>query len=126
MTEKQTITILYKNWKGEIGYRRILPQGIRFASSEFHPEEQWLLDAFDLDKQAQRAFAVRDILEWKQELRSHRLMAQDIDLSRRRSGFDSPWDRCSARMAELADASHLKRDADQACGFDSRFGHSDL
>ena len=65
MDTKTAITILYTNWKGETAYRRIIPKGLRFASSEFHPEAQWLLDAYDLDKQADRAFAMRDVKEWK-------------------------------------------------------------
>jgi hypothetical protein len=30
-----------------------------------HPEEQWILNAMDIDKNAQRAFAIKDIKEWK-------------------------------------------------------------
>lgn len=61
---KRTVAILYTNYKGETGLRRIVPCDLRFAATEWHPEEQWLLDAFDLDKNAVRSFAIRDILEW--------------------------------------------------------------
>lgn len=54
----------YTNWKGERSWRRISPRGIRFASTEFHPEPTWLLDAYDMDKEAMRAFALKDIHEW--------------------------------------------------------------
>ncbi len=56
--------ILYRNYRGETSVRRIIPRQIRFASTEWHPEEQWLLDAYDLDRQADRSFALRDVIEW--------------------------------------------------------------
>src|ERR1051326_6316307 len=56
--EVQIVVILYVNWRGEEGVRRILPRGLRFAATEWHPDAQWLLDAFDLDKQAEGAFAL--------------------------------------------------------------------
>lgn len=58
------VLILYTNWKGKTEWRRILPSGIRFATTQYHPESQWLLDAHDLDKDAERTFAVKDILQW--------------------------------------------------------------
>lgn len=63
--EKLVVNIRYTNHRGETATRRILPHRIRFDSTEWHPERQWLLDAFDLDRQAERSFAMQDILEWK-------------------------------------------------------------
>lgn len=60
------IEMVYTNWKGETGVRRIKPLNIWFGSTEFHPEEQLLLTAIDLDKNAERTFAVCDIRSWKQ------------------------------------------------------------
>jgi len=57
----KTIEIEYTNWKGKTSKRRIIPIGISFESTEWHPEPQWLLKAHDLDKQAERDFAMRDI-----------------------------------------------------------------
>jgi predicted DNA-binding transcriptional regulator YafY len=65
---KQVVTILYTNYRGEKSYRKILPQQIIFSSNEWHPEEQWLLEAFDIEKQATRLFAIKDIHEWKEDL----------------------------------------------------------
>src|SRR5207253_997262 len=62
--EKAVVSILYRNHRGETSVRRILPIGIRFSSSEWHPIEQWLLDAYDLDKQAERSFALADVIGW--------------------------------------------------------------
>ncbi len=61
----QTVIILYTNYRGETALRKITPKKIWFGKTEYHPEEQWLLDAFDLDKQADRTFAMKDIKEWK-------------------------------------------------------------
>jgi predicted DNA-binding transcriptional regulator YafY len=61
---KQEVTIRYTNYRGETADRRIIPRRIRFASTDWHPEAQWLLDAYDLDRQAERSFAMRDIANW--------------------------------------------------------------
>jgi predicted DNA-binding transcriptional regulator YafY len=58
------VVIRYTNYRGETALRRIIPKAIRFASTQWHPTEQWLLDAFDLDKEADRSFAIKDISEW--------------------------------------------------------------
>ena len=63
--EKKKIKILYTNWKGVTAYRNIIPKSIEFKSTEWHKDEQWILNAFDLDKKQDRAFAIKDIKEWK-------------------------------------------------------------
>ncbi len=62
--EKEKVKILYTNWKGETAYRNIVPISIEFKSTEWHKEKQWILNAFDVDKQAERGFAMKDIKEW--------------------------------------------------------------
>jgi predicted DNA-binding transcriptional regulator YafY len=62
---QQVVTIRYTNYRGETADRRVVPQSIRFAATEWHPEPQWLLDALDVDKNAERSFAMRDIQSWK-------------------------------------------------------------
>jgi len=52
----------YRNYKGEVADRRAIPRGVRFAASEHHPEPQWLLDAYCLDREAERSFALKDVL----------------------------------------------------------------
>ncbi len=56
--------IRYKNWSGIVSWRTILPERILFGSTEWHPEEQWLLQAWDADKNERRFFAMRDIQKW--------------------------------------------------------------
>ncbi len=59
------VTICYRNHRGEVANRSITPHDIWFGRTEWHPDDQWILEAFDHDKQAERSFAMRDILSWK-------------------------------------------------------------
>ena len=69
---EKEILIRYTNYRGETALRRIIPISLRFGSTQWHPEPQWLLEAFDLDRRAARAFAFKDILEWSPTDRSGR------------------------------------------------------
>lgn len=62
--DKKIVKILYTNWKGVTSYRNIIPESIEFKATEWHPEEQWILNAFDVEKNAIRGFALKDIKEW--------------------------------------------------------------
>jgi predicted DNA-binding transcriptional regulator YafY len=57
----KAISIIYTNYRGETAQRTILPQRVWFGATDWHPEEQWLLEAIDIDKGAPRSFALRDI-----------------------------------------------------------------
>jgi hypothetical protein len=65
MSVPTEVIIDYTNWRGERSLRRIMPMGIQWTSSEWHPEEQWLLVARDLVKNEPRMFAMKDIHSWK-------------------------------------------------------------
>lgn len=54
----------YRNYRGEVAERRIKASGARliFGATKWHPEPQWLMNAFDLDKNAIRDFAWADII----------------------------------------------------------------
>lgn len=43
------VVIDYTNYKGNRRIRKILPIGIYWASTDYHPEEQWLLNAYDVE-----------------------------------------------------------------------------
>ena len=63
--DKDTVVrILYTNYRGETAIRQIVPQRVWYGSTEWHPETQWLLDAVDLEKNAVRAFALKDVRAW--------------------------------------------------------------
>jgi hypothetical protein len=54
------LRLAYRNHCGEVAERTIIPKSIRFGATEWHPEPQWLLLAFDLDKRADREFTMQD------------------------------------------------------------------
>ena len=62
--DKKEVNIVYTNYKGETTIRKIIPKEVVFESNEYHKEEQWILVAFDMDKQAKRRFALKDIKSW--------------------------------------------------------------
>jgi predicted DNA-binding transcriptional regulator YafY len=62
--QAQTVCIRYRNYRGETAVRRIQPRHIWFGATSWHPEPQWLMDALDLDKGAERSFALSDILDF--------------------------------------------------------------
>ncbi len=57
----ETITIDYTNYRGERGSRTIIPRKLYIGSNEWHPDEQWLMTAEDVEKGADRFFAMNDI-----------------------------------------------------------------
>jgi len=62
----QAVKIVYTNYRGVTSEREVIPERIWFGSTEWHREEQWLLDAHDVGKDALRNFAMKDIHEWKE------------------------------------------------------------
>jgi len=63
MTEdakQQAAEFEYVNYRGETARRKVVPISIKWGSTEWHPEEQWLLKAYDLEKEAIREFALKD------------------------------------------------------------------
>jgi hypothetical protein len=64
MASVHEVQIDYTNWKGERAKRRIIPKQFWFGSNEWHPEPQWLLDAYDTEKEVSRTFAMNGIHGW--------------------------------------------------------------
>lgn len=62
--KKRVVSIVYTNWKGETRVRKIVPESVWFGKTEWHAEDQWLLKALDVEKNAMRDFAMRDIRSW--------------------------------------------------------------
>lgn len=65
------LEFVYTNWQGKSGTRRAMPFRIHFGQTPYHPEAQWLLSAYDLDKRAPRDFALRDISSFIPYTRNH-------------------------------------------------------
>lgn len=61
---KKLVRIQYRNHRGEVNWRTIEPLELWYGDTEWHPDPQWLLKAFDHDKKEWRDFAVKDILVW--------------------------------------------------------------
>jgi len=60
----QLVKIDYTNWKQERSTRTILPERIFFGQNEWHKEQQWLLEALDVEKKQMRTFAIKNIHLW--------------------------------------------------------------
>ncbi len=63
-TTIDTVEIDYTNYRGERSLRKIVPDSVHWGSNEWHTEDQWLLYALDVEKQAMRHFAMKDIHSW--------------------------------------------------------------
>lgn len=55
------LKFFYTNWRGEKSHRKAQIDTIYFGSTEYHKEGQWLMEAFDMDKNALRVFAMKDM-----------------------------------------------------------------
>jgi hypothetical protein len=54
------VKLWYRNFRGDVSCRSIVPERLWFGSTDWHPEPQWMLTAFDTDKHASRDFAMKD------------------------------------------------------------------
>ena len=57
------MTFRYRNWRGEVAERRVLPSSIWFGVTSYHPEPQWLMSAIDIERWEMRDFAMKDMTE---------------------------------------------------------------
>lgn len=57
----KSLKVLYTNWRGVTAVRHILPQALQYKSTPHHQEPQWILEAFDFDKQDKRDFALNQM-----------------------------------------------------------------
>lgn len=58
------VVIDYTNYRGERALRPIEPTRILFGSTPWHPDPQWLLEAWDITKNEHRSFALNGIPGW--------------------------------------------------------------
>ena len=54
----------YKNWRGEVRARSAYPVSVRYGTSEWHKEPQYLLLAVDAETGEEREFAMKDMAPW--------------------------------------------------------------
>ncbi len=60
--EMDKVSFQYRNHRGEIAERRVLPIRLFYGSTAWHPNAQLLMECFDLDKQEIRDFAMSGVL----------------------------------------------------------------
>ena len=62
---KTAVVIDYTNHRGERARRPIEPERILFGATSWHPQEQWLLEAFDVVRGEKRLFALDHVHAWQ-------------------------------------------------------------
>lgn len=62
--ENKQVSIIYTNYKEKTNQRSIIPKKIIFSSNEWHKEQQWFLIAYDIEKKADRTFAMKNIINF--------------------------------------------------------------
>lgn len=67
MRTNKNVMIDYTNHRGERRIRTIRPKKIWFGLSQWHPGEQWILTALDIQEHNHflKEFAMRNIHNWK-------------------------------------------------------------
>ena len=68
VNEEEVVEIDYRNWRGETTRTKIVPKHVFFGSPEWYIEEQWFLNAYDLEWDAYRDLALKDIMNWQPKL----------------------------------------------------------
>ncbi|PZQ86048.1 MAG: hypothetical protein DI549_00630 [Ancylobacter novellus] len=65
--EVKLLYFTYRNWRGEVSERSVVPLYVWHGATEWHPEAQWLLHAFDASKRQDRDFAMADMSNLRHE-----------------------------------------------------------
>ena len=61
---ERSVYVIYRNWRGSVDLRHIIPQYVEWGTTEYHKTPGWLMTVFDLDRDCQRTFTMRDILNF--------------------------------------------------------------
>lgn len=65
--QEKTLTFEYINWEGKQAIRTVKPIQLWYGSTQWHPQEGWLLKALDIEKNEERDFSVTDIIRFIKE-----------------------------------------------------------
>jgi len=61
--DPRMITFVYRNHERKVERRFVIPESIELKSvPQYYEEEQWLMNAFDVKRQARRTFSLLNIL----------------------------------------------------------------
>ncbi|MCG8150641.1 hypothetical protein GUY44_09130 [Pimelobacter simplex] len=61
MVYDEPLTILFTDSTGVNRERSVIPQRVWFGCTEWYPQEQWLLDAYDTERHVVRSFSLAAI-----------------------------------------------------------------
>jgi predicted DNA-binding transcriptional regulator YafY len=64
MIPEKLVEIDYSDHLGRRTKRRFIPTRLFFGTTEWHPEEQWLVAVWDIERQFERSIAMPDIHTW--------------------------------------------------------------
>jgi hypothetical protein len=64
MSKPVPLKLTYKNWRGEVSAREIIPISVRYGNNDYHKEDQWLLLCTDAKTGKPREFAMKDMAMW--------------------------------------------------------------
>jgi predicted DNA-binding transcriptional regulator YafY len=62
--DKSVAKFTYVNYKNITNNRNINPIKLYYGNTEWYPENQWLLKAYDIEKKEIRVFAMKNIKCW--------------------------------------------------------------
>jgi hypothetical protein len=65
---REAVKLVYTNYRGETSVRLVVPERFWYGESVYHSGLQWFMDALDIEKDARRSFALRDVRCWLEEL----------------------------------------------------------
>lgn len=60
-TDRPPFHFSYRNYRGEVSWRAVRPIAIWWGHTDYHPDDQWMLKAFDMGKGEVRDFAWKDV-----------------------------------------------------------------
>ena len=61
----KVVELDYVNWRNARTTRRILPHHVWWGSTSYHPGDQWLLSATDLNDCVTKNFAMSGVRGWR-------------------------------------------------------------
>ena len=65
LMQQLSIEFIYKNYKGVVAERHVVPKNIFYGGSDYHSGQgdKLFLSAYDLEKETTRHFLIEDIIE---------------------------------------------------------------
>lgn len=66
VSTKQILRFRYRNWRGEVADRSVIPIRTSVGVSIYHNDGKpcWIMTAYDTEKEVLRDFALKDIIQY--------------------------------------------------------------